>query len=274
MNDRKKSGIRCAICSKPLSDPKSVQRGIGPICWKKKELDRIKNKNGCIECGHKIFQIEKFNTLGLPCNVYCCGCCPYSDNFPCPRENIKLKKDLKNRKNKKCSFCNKSFVSEYSFKHKDGNQIIQECKDCKKKNQRWRNNRKKNNSSQNKNGNLTGFFDKDPKQINNNPTIEDYFNKLYNPRCLKCGTDLDLSNLKHYEHEGGLLLRKYLKKQWLFAECSECQYDSNYSKLLHYFEKKEDLVPIVGITKEESDKNNEEFKDEWDDWFNSKINNF
>jgi hypothetical protein len=27
--------MRCSICHRPLSDPESVERGIGPICWKK-----------------------------------------------------------------------------------------------------------------------------------------------------------------------------------------------------------------------------------------------
>jgi len=27
--------MKCSICNRPLSDPKSVERGIGPICWQK-----------------------------------------------------------------------------------------------------------------------------------------------------------------------------------------------------------------------------------------------
>ena len=27
--------MRCSICHRPLSDPESVKRGIGPICWRK-----------------------------------------------------------------------------------------------------------------------------------------------------------------------------------------------------------------------------------------------
>lgn len=30
---RRSSSCTCAICNKPLSDPKSVRQGIGPICW-------------------------------------------------------------------------------------------------------------------------------------------------------------------------------------------------------------------------------------------------
>ena len=32
---------KCSVCNKPLSNPKSVERGIGPVCWaalKKKEM--------------------------------------------------------------------------------------------------------------------------------------------------------------------------------------------------------------------------------------------
>jgi len=31
---------RCARCGRPLSDPDSVRRGVGPICWKKLNAPR------------------------------------------------------------------------------------------------------------------------------------------------------------------------------------------------------------------------------------------
>lgn len=32
------SPIRCSICGKVLRDPKSVERGIGPVCWAKEQI--------------------------------------------------------------------------------------------------------------------------------------------------------------------------------------------------------------------------------------------
>ena len=31
----------CKICGRPLSDPKSIKRGIGPVCWEKVLADPI-----------------------------------------------------------------------------------------------------------------------------------------------------------------------------------------------------------------------------------------
>lgn len=31
---------RCAECHRPLSDPESIKRGVGPICWAKLQEER------------------------------------------------------------------------------------------------------------------------------------------------------------------------------------------------------------------------------------------
>ena len=33
-----KEAVKCAICGKTLRDPKSITRGIGPICWGKEQI--------------------------------------------------------------------------------------------------------------------------------------------------------------------------------------------------------------------------------------------
>ena len=32
-------GIRCWRCGRPLTNPKSIERGYGPVCWQKIELE-------------------------------------------------------------------------------------------------------------------------------------------------------------------------------------------------------------------------------------------
>lgn len=35
--------INCRICGRPLTDPDSVKRRIGPVCWKKLQAEKRKN---------------------------------------------------------------------------------------------------------------------------------------------------------------------------------------------------------------------------------------
>jgi len=37
--------MKCAICKKPLSNPESIKRGIGPICWNKSIANAIRKEN-------------------------------------------------------------------------------------------------------------------------------------------------------------------------------------------------------------------------------------
>jgi len=35
-------------------------------------------------CGNETSVMKRFE--GLPCNFYCCGCCPHKNETPCPQE--------------------------------------------------------------------------------------------------------------------------------------------------------------------------------------------
>lgn len=104
--------VRCGICGRPLSNPDSIRKGIGPKCAAKLrsgELNgrdlhieklRLKahreyNKNlkkypvlqegevRCKNCGRPVFYHPDD---GCP-DAYCCSpCCPYATISPCPRE--------------------------------------------------------------------------------------------------------------------------------------------------------------------------------------------
>lgn len=105
--------MRCGMCGKPLKNPKSVRRGIGPVCYSKlqkgelrEKLDRVEalrlkarkqySKNirkyplspgevRCKNCGMPVYYEEGD---GCP-DAYCCfPCCPYADRTPCPREEL------------------------------------------------------------------------------------------------------------------------------------------------------------------------------------------
>ncbi len=108
--------MRCGICGKPLSNPDSVRKGIGPVCYRKytTNLDFIERLNSRIEWlrikAHKEYHknLKKYPELkegevrckncgrpvfysdgdGCP-DAYCCSpCCPYATISPCPREQM------------------------------------------------------------------------------------------------------------------------------------------------------------------------------------------
>jgi len=108
--------MRCGICGRPLSNEKSIRRGIGPICYKKhvttledpemrdpyrerieklrlkahrnyiKNIRKYPLKEGevrCKNCGRPVVYQEGD---GCP-DAFCCSpCCPYATISPCPRE--------------------------------------------------------------------------------------------------------------------------------------------------------------------------------------------
>jgi len=106
---------RCGICGRPLSNPKSVRKGIGPICLSKlqkdiregKAQDRIERlklrahrqysrnvkkyplgegETRCKNCGKPVFYSSEDACPG----AYCCmPCCPYAAVSPCPQEEKK-----------------------------------------------------------------------------------------------------------------------------------------------------------------------------------------
>ena len=105
--------MRCGICGKPLSNPTSLRRGIGPVCYArmqrgelKEKLDRIEElrlkarkryaKNvrkyplqegevRCENCGLPVFYKEEDPCPGPFC---CMPCCPYANKSPCPMEEL------------------------------------------------------------------------------------------------------------------------------------------------------------------------------------------
>jgi len=105
--------MRCGICGKPLKNPTSVRRGVGPVCYRRfqngelgEKLSRVEElrlkarkqysrnvrryplKEGevrCKNCGRPVIYDEGD---GCP-DAYCCfPCCPYADKKTCPREEI------------------------------------------------------------------------------------------------------------------------------------------------------------------------------------------
>lgn len=41
--------MRCGMCGKPLKNPKSVRRGIGPVCYSKLQKGELKDKLDRVE---------------------------------------------------------------------------------------------------------------------------------------------------------------------------------------------------------------------------------
>lgn len=92
-------GVRCRICARKLTNPESVSRQIGPICFKKSgqaanwNQQLTKYQTRCNECGlpmqdvrHHVLWRERF---AVECAKYCCGCCPRRNDFPCPGDVLR-----------------------------------------------------------------------------------------------------------------------------------------------------------------------------------------
>ncbi|AGK61474.1 hypothetical protein Asulf_01491 [Archaeoglobus sulfaticallidus PM70-1] len=105
--------VRCGICGKPLSNPDSVRKGIGPKCAQKlrsadfrsqmeERIQKLRlkahreyNKNlkkypilqegevRCKNCGRPVYYHPDDGCPGPFC---CSPCCPYATISPCPRE--------------------------------------------------------------------------------------------------------------------------------------------------------------------------------------------
>lgn len=102
----------CAVCGRRLTDPESVRRGMGPVCYRrthrqdrqKQQEERIEKLRAkarekyhenvrryplgegevrCENCGRPVLYCEGDGCPG----PYCCSpCCPYTTISPCPRE--------------------------------------------------------------------------------------------------------------------------------------------------------------------------------------------
>lgn len=104
--------MSCNRCGKELTNPKSIARGYGPICWGKigapvtrkiKQRKVVRNLMNFLHegppcvggCGYNLTTDkegklrEKFLERGMVyCANYCCGCCPDSKVSPCQKERI------------------------------------------------------------------------------------------------------------------------------------------------------------------------------------------
>lgn len=102
----------CAVCGRRLTNPESVRRGVGPVCYRrmnrqdfqKQQEERIEKLRAkarekyyenvrkyplregevrCENCGRPVLYHEGDGCPG----PYCCSpCCPYATISPCPRE--------------------------------------------------------------------------------------------------------------------------------------------------------------------------------------------
>jgi len=87
----RKMGI-CVICGRKLTNPISIERRMGPTCYKKvkdtKPLDffikKEKEKARCRVCRKELIYDKEYDELGLLCNRYCCIHCPYVKLHQCP----------------------------------------------------------------------------------------------------------------------------------------------------------------------------------------------
>lgn len=93
------NGVRCRVCGRKLTNQKSVDRQIGPVCWSKLEKSNLqenmqlplhKYETRCSECKHPIKDVKHIllwrDHYDVLCTRYCCACCPETDSIPCPRE--------------------------------------------------------------------------------------------------------------------------------------------------------------------------------------------
>ena len=71
----------CSICGRPLTNPSSVARGVGPICGGRQYLSRIYGKWGISGAGWS--SIGEWETVNYPC--YTCK------NFQVPSKEVRTK---------------------------------------------------------------------------------------------------------------------------------------------------------------------------------------
>lgn len=62
-------------------------------------------------------------------------------------------------------------------------------------------------------------------------TLAEYRAMVTLETCPDCGCPLP-DGLKHYDHDGGLLVVGFSRPQWLFLECPNCDYQWALWKLL------------------------------------------
>lgn len=88
---------------------------------------------------------------------------------------------------------------------------------------------------QKKQATINEFYHKGEKEVNNHPSLSEYWNEVlentYRTKCT-CGSDLFTNGIMdHYEHSGGCFVNGYKNKQWIFITCLKCNYSWSISKL-------------------------------------------
>lgn len=100
----------CNRCGRTLTNPKSIERGYGPVCFKKigvpmtRKIKKRKVKRNLTNflgngtecaggCGYILAMNEDLRKVFIErgqhyCAKYCCGCCPDAKISPCQKERI------------------------------------------------------------------------------------------------------------------------------------------------------------------------------------------
>jgi hypothetical protein len=50
--------------------------------------------------------------------------------------------------------------------------------------------------------------------------------------CVSCGHPFDLDDIQTYNHDGGIEVKGYDKRQWVYFHCKKCEYDSALWKIV------------------------------------------
>ena len=92
----------CGRCGKPLENPKSIERGFGPICWIKLEIARKKEENKLLELlkgereendkptlGYYLSQLSELHCLSCNADLHYGEIEHYEHNGGYPLKNYK-----------------------------------------------------------------------------------------------------------------------------------------------------------------------------------------
>ena len=58
-------------------------------------------------------------------------------------------------------------------------------------------------------------------------------------RCITCGQPFNIGDIRCYPHEGGIKVKGYKDKQWVYMHCRNCGYDNALWKLLQQIKRRE-----------------------------------
>jgi len=76
-------------------------------------------------------------------------------------------------------------------------------------------------------------YTKEQAQKTKNTTLQEIATAIIQKdgRCVNCGHPFDLEDIKTFDHEGGIVVKGYDKKQWVYFHCKKCEYDSALWKI-------------------------------------------